>query len=118
MFEIAPVPKVYLCTKPMDLRKGIDGLMAEITFTLRLDPFSESLFVFLNRKRDKLKILQWSNNGWWIHYRKLAEGTFDITFDRYSNATPISATQLRWLIDGLELEQPRAFSPVAARNYI
>ncbi|WP_368494306.1 IS66 family insertion sequence element accessory protein TnpB [Bacillus toyonensis] len=61
--------KVYLAQGATDLRKSIDGLTAIVNEEFELDPFSPCLFVFCNRSRDKLKILVWEHNGFWLHYR-------------------------------------------------
>ncbi|PEI84660.1 IS66 family insertion sequence element accessory protein TnpB [Bacillus toyonensis] len=66
--EIA-IEKVYLAQGATDLRKSIDGLAAIVNEEFELDPFSPCLFVFCNRSRDKLKILVWEHNGFWLHYR-------------------------------------------------
>ncbi|HEM8303625.1 TPA: IS66 family insertion sequence element accessory protein TnpB, partial [Providencia stuartii] len=53
------------------MRKSIDGLSLIVAETLEMDPFSESWFIFCNRTRDKLKILFWDTNGFWLYYRRL-----------------------------------------------
>ncbi|WP_422730604.1 IS66 family insertion sequence element accessory protein TnpB [Paenibacillus popilliae] len=58
------------------MRKSIDGLAALVQEGFRLDPCSSSWFVFCNRQRDKLKILHWEHNGFWVYYRRLEKGTF------------------------------------------
>ncbi|GIP35471.1 IS66 family insertion sequence element accessory protein TnpB [Paenibacillus sp. J2TS4] len=63
--------RVYLACGPTDLRKSIDGLAALVQEGFKLDPFSPSLFVFCNRECNKLKILYWEHNGFWLFYRQL-----------------------------------------------
>ena len=63
MLSITGSEKVYLACGSTDLRKSIDGLAALVQIEFDLDPFAPGLFVFCNRKRDKLKILQWDHNG-------------------------------------------------------
>ena len=67
---------VYLAPGVTDMRKSIDGLALIVSEVLELDPFSESLFVFCNRGRNKLKILHWQTNGFWLYYRRLEKGRF------------------------------------------
>ena len=62
---------VYLACGSTDLRKSIDGLAALVSHTFELDLFGNSLFVFCNKGRDKLKILYWDHNGFWLYYRRL-----------------------------------------------
>ena len=68
--------RVYLAAGATDMRKSIDSLAAEVQEVLHLDPFSSCLFVFCNRRKDKLKILYWERNGFWLCYRRLERGTF------------------------------------------
>lgn len=68
--------QVYLACGSTDMRKSIDGLAVLVKESFQLDPFSNALFVFCNRNRDKLKILYWENNGFWLYYRRLERGKF------------------------------------------
>ena len=97
------------------MRKSIEGLTAIVLMKFKLDPFAESLYVFCNRKCDKLKLLRWSNNGWWLYYRKLSRGTFKWKFDENRVVLEVSERQLRWILDGLSMEQPTAHKPVKQR---
>lgn len=72
--EWAAEGRVYLACGATDMRKSIDGLAALVQEQFQLDPFSPCLFVFCNRQRDKLKILQWDHNGFWVQYRRLERG--------------------------------------------
>ncbi len=109
--------RVYLATGNTDLRKSIDGLAVLVREAFELDPFSPYLFVFCNRKRDKIKILQWEHSGFWLHYRRLERGKF-----RWPSASTdvvnVSYRELRWLLDGLPLKQQHAHKEVTARTII
>ena len=106
---------VYLACGPTDLRKSIDGLAAIVSQVFDLDLFSNSLFVFCNRGRDKLKILVWDHNGFWLYYRRLERGRFRWPEQAGQKTVTISRRQLQWLLDGLTLEQRQAHAPVTAR---
>jgi transposase len=107
---------VYLACGSTDMRKNIDGLAALVTHTFALDLFSNSLFVFCNKGRDKLKILYWDHNGFWLYYRRLERGRFKWPAHSEANAIlTINRRQLQWLLDGLTLEQRQAHGPVTAR---
>ncbi|WP_143561185.1 IS66 family insertion sequence element accessory protein TnpB, partial [Sporosarcina sp. P20a] len=99
------VGRVYLAAGPTDLRKSIDGLAVIVQELFQLDPFSKSHFVFCNRKRDKLKILFWDHNGFWLYYRRLEKGLFDWPELESVQPLSISSRQLNWLLDGLPLNQ-------------
>jgi transposase len=98
--------------------RSTDGLaiLVKERFELRfdLDFFSPCLFVFCNRKHDKLKIFQWNHNGFWLHYRRLERGTFQCPAEGISTPLNINQRQLRWLLDGLPLEQRNAHPEVTA----
>jgi transposase len=68
--------QVYLVTGFTDMRKSINGLSIIVSDTLSLDPLSQAWFVFCNKQRDKLKILFWDTNGFWLYYRRLEQGRF------------------------------------------
>ena len=107
---------VYLACGATDLRKSIDALAAIVKYSFDLDVFSNSLFVFCNKGRDKLKILYWDRNGFWLYYRRLDKGRF--RWPKQSEgkqAMAVSRRQLQWLLDGLALEQHKAHPEVTAR---
>jgi transposase len=116
MLSSSDAPRVYLACGATDLRKSIDGLAAIVTHSFHLDAFGGSLFVFCNRGRDKLKILYWDNNGFWLYYRRLERGRFRWpTSSDTSVPLPVTQRELRWLLDGLPIEQRQAHAPVTAR---
>jgi transposase len=112
------VERVYLARGSTDLRKSIDGLAVLVKEGFDLDPFSPCLFVFCNRNRDKLKILQWDHNGFWLHYRRLERGTFQWPSKDDDSPMKVNYRQLRWLLDGLPLEQQSAHAEVTARTIL
>ena len=114
MLNTASVNQVYLAPGATDLRKSIDGLSAIVSAVFEMDPFSEQWFAFCNRGRDKLKILRWDHNGFWLYYRRLEKGRFKWPV-KTGAALSISRRQLQWLLDGLNIEQPKAHRPVPAK---
>ena len=111
--------RIYLACGPTDLRKSIDGLAALVCQTYKLDPFADALFVFCNRERDKLKILRWQHNGFWLYYRRLERGRFRWPSSSQDAQTLlVEPRQLRWLLDGLAIQQKRAHQAVTARTVI
>ncbi|AGA57662.1 transposase [Thermobacillus composti KWC4] len=117
MLTLAGVQRVYLALGPTDLRKSIDSLAALVQESFGLDPFSPCLFVFCNRERNKLKILYWEHNGFWLFYRRLERGTFKWPSGHEATVT-VTSRQLRWLLDGLELSQRQAHPKVMAETVI
>ena len=114
MLILETVGQIYLAPGVTDLRKSIDGLSAVVSAVFELDPFSDQWFVFCNRKRDKLKILRWDHNGFWLYYRRLEKGRFKWPTET-GPVLSINRRQLQWLLDGLTIEQQQAHRPVHAR---
>lgn len=108
--------RVYLASGITDMRKSIDGLAALVQVGFQLEPFSACLFVFCNRGRDKLKILQWDHNGFWLHYRRLERGRFQ--WPAGNTAVAVSYREFRWLLDGLPLTQKQAHKEVVLHTVI
>jgi len=105
--------RVYLAPGATDMRKSIDGLSAIVSAVFDLDPFSNVWFVFCGKRRDRLKILRWDCNGFWLYYRRLERGRFK--WPAQSGGTIcISRRQLNWLLDGLSIEQSSSHRPVKA----
>jgi len=110
--------KVYLACGATDMRRSIDSLAAIVRQCFRLDPFSTGLFVFCNRKKDRIKILRWEHNGFWLYYRRLEKGRFRWPADTASGTVQVGMRELNWLLDGLELEQKQAHPKVDAKAVV
>ena len=108
--------RVYLACGATDMRKSIDGLAAIVSLEFKLDVFSDCMFAFCNRDRNKLKILYWEHNGFWLYYRRLERGRFRWPSADQAGPTAISRRQLGWLLEGLNLEQSQAHREVLARR--
>ncbi len=94
---------VYLCRDVVDMRKSINGLSILVEQAMELDLFSASLFVFCNRKRDKLKLLYWERTGFVLWYKRLEKDRFP--WPRTADALVVSLTgrELNWLLDGVDI---------------
>lgn len=97
--------KVYLSCRETDMRKSINGLAVIVQEAFSLDPFENTLYVFYNRGRDKIKILKWDRNGFWLYYKRLEKGKLQFPSYEDGSAAVISEHELRCLLDGLTLEQ-------------
>jgi transposase len=108
--------RIYLARQPVDLRKSIDGLSLLVSQVLGEDPFSAHLFVFINRRRDKLKALHYDVNGFAVYYKRLERGHFRWpVIPAGQTALVIDYRQFQWLLSGLSIEQRQALPPVSAR---
>ena len=70
--------RYFICTTPVDMRKGIDGLCGVVRHLLEDNPQSGYVFLFFNKDRDKVKILVWDNDGYVMYHKRLERGTFEI----------------------------------------
>jgi transposase len=113
-----PQRPVYLAVGATDLRKSIDSLAALVQSTFHLDPCSAALFVFCNRDRNKLKILEWADHGFWLHYFRLERGRLAWPMTTAASPQAVTLRQLQWLLDGLPLEQPTAYRPLRHRRIV
>ncbi|MFX4303375.1 IS66 family insertion sequence element accessory protein TnpB [Alicyclobacillus tolerans] len=116
--DTAPELRVYLACGSTDLRKSIDGLAVLVQESFQLDPFSPAVFAFCNRERDKLKLLYWEHNGFWLFYRRLERGRFEWPGARDCKTLLITRRELNWLLDGLPLNQPKAHPKVTAKKVV
>lgn len=105
MFSFPHQTKVYLGVDPVDMRKSFNGLWAQASKRLREDPFSGALFVFTNRRRDRIKILYWDGSGAWVFAKRLEEGRF--SWPSGSDACKLSLTPqaLGMLLEGIDLKK-------------
>lgn len=110
--------EVYVACGNTDMRKSIDGLAAIVQESFLLDPFSTSMFVFCNKKKNKLKILRWEHNGFWLYYRRLEKGQFQWPNASYNSVIAIDQRELSWLLDGLSMEQKGAHKKVVANTVV
>jgi transposase len=99
------LPRVYLCREPVDLRKAINGLSMLVEGVLSLDPFQPHLFVFCNRRRDKIKILYFEGNGFVLWYKRLERGRFYWPLVSSEEVVVLTGQELNWLLDGYDLSQ-------------
>lgn len=106
MIHLPASVRVYLATAPCDMRRSFDGLHALVTSSLQLDAFAGHLFVFANRRRDRLKILYWDRDGFAVWAKRLEEGTYALPFaETGETRQEITAQELGALLSGIDLGQ-------------
>jgi transposase len=101
--------KIYFCSQPVDLRKGFDGLCQVVAQHIEKNVLDGGLYLFTNRRRDRIKALWWEPGGLVLWYKRLEQGTFEMprASEGQAHAT-IDATQLAMLIGGVPLASARA----------
>lgn len=107
MFFSWPNLRVYLGLGNTDMRKSIDTLGLLVSSQLEHDPLSGHLFAFCNRRRTILKILYWDRNGFCLWQKRLEKDKFRWP-ETEAEVREISIPQLRWLIEGLDIEQSQS----------
>lgn len=110
MIALPPQIRVFLYRRPTDLRKSFHGLVALTEEELKQDPLSGDLFVFLNRRRDRIKILYWAETGYCIWYQQLQQGTYEIPEPESLDQTTtlkVTRSQLSLILDGIDLSSVR-----------
>jgi transposase len=94
--------KVYLHRDPVDFRAGINGLSILVEQAMALNPMAQALYVFGNRRRDRIKILAWDRAGFWLLTKRLDADYFVWPKDG-ADVFELSVDQLHWLLDGIDL---------------
>ena len=99
-----PNVRVFLAREPVDMRKQFHGLIALAEEVLKQDPLSGHLFVYINRRRDRIKVLYWEGTGYCIWYKQLQRGSFELPMVNDESASiDLTMSQLSLILDGSEL---------------
>jgi transposase len=110
MISLPPQIRVFLYRQPTDMRKSFNGLVALTESKLKQDPLSGSLFAFVNRRRDRIKILYWGQTGFCIWYQQLQKGTYQLpspeSLDE-QDTLEVTRSQLSLILDGIDLSSVR-----------
>lgn len=103
---------VYLCSAPVDFRKGMHSLAVLVETHLQKDPFAEGLFVFCNRQRTSLKILYWERNGFCLWQKRLEKERFYWPRGESQTVIELTAQQLCWLLEGYDIGRMKPHQPL------
>ena len=95
--------RYYLYVHPTDMRKGFDGLSGLVCNKLGQNPSSGDVFIFLNRKRDRIKLLHWEGDGFSIYYKRLEAGTYELPVSKSGDAICLRRDELQLLLAGIQL---------------
>jgi transposase len=107
---------IWLYPTPIDFRKQIDGLVMLIADQLELNPTSGQLFLFRNRGANKIKMLWWDRNGFWLFYKRLEKGR--LKFPQINDvAMSLTSEQFSWLLSGLDFAKQTLLPEVLATNF-
>ena len=114
MLSLAGNQRVFLCRKFVDFRKAHDGLCAIIRDQFKDDPFSGDVFAFFNRAKDRIKLVVWDRNGFWLCYKRLEKGTFPFAVSG-EGRVEIERGELTMILEGIEWKKAKKYSQFASR---
>lgn len=105
MFTLSSSLRYHLYSQPTDMRKSFDSLSGIIRNELGGNPCSGDVFIFINRPRNKIKLLHWQGIGFTLYYKRLEEGTFEpLEYDPEVGSITLSYAQIVLLVDGLSIK--------------
>jgi transposase len=104
MFALSSENKFHLYSQPTDMRKSFDGLSGLVQNNLGSNPCNGDVFMFINKTRDKIKLLHWQGSGFTLYYKRLEQGTFETPrYDSAVGSITLSYTHMAMIIDGLSI---------------
>jgi transposase len=108
MLHLSAICRYYLYTGTTDMRKGFDSLCGIVRSQMNHNALSGSVFIFLNRKHNQIKLLLWEGDGFAIYHKRLERGTYELpSADPNSTATAMSSEQLQLILQGISLQSIR-----------
>jgi transposase len=106
MLSLSPSTRVFVARTPVDFRRGVDGLCGHVRDAFTEDPLSGHWFVFTNKRANRLRILAWDRNGFWLATKRLERGTFE-RFEGCDAKLEIDRVKLAMLLDGIDVKKAR-----------
>ena len=124
MLTLPASVRIYVAAEPVDLRRGFDGLAAATRTLIRQDPLSGHVFVFLNRRGNRIKLLMWDRTGYLLIYKRLERSKFRLTTEPAAGCrhVELDAGDLALMLEGVDLrgvrrhERWRPLAPPAAMS--
>jgi transposase len=114
MIGLPSCVRIFLSSEPVDMRKGFDGL-SRIVMTFSGELYSGHLFVFISKRRDRVKVLTWDNGGFVLWYKRLERGRFKLPkVENQQRTMPLDSGQLSMLLDGIDfsrVKRPKGWQP-------
>ena len=103
MLPISTQARFFLYSEAVDMRKSFDGLQGIINNSLKMNPLSGDVFIFINRRRNRLKLLVWDRSGFWLLYKRLEQGRFQYIVNSNDRSIELSYDSLIMLLEGIDL---------------
>lgn len=106
MFGIGDKHRLYLYDQVCDMRKGFDGLSGIVQSKLGRDPTDGCIYIFINRRKNRMKLLEWQSSGFMLYYKRLEQGTFEFdTSHETKGGKQLEYEDLVMLLSGIKLHQ-------------
>lgn len=106
MLSLPSTTRIFLAVEPADMRKGFDGLSQLVRDRIAQDPLSGHLYVFRNRRRDRIKVLYWDRDGLALWYKRLEKGTFRFP-EAVDGRVEVTPAEIAAILEGIDLRQAR-----------
>lgn len=108
MLHLSPSCRYYLYRSATDMRKGFDSLSGIVTSELKMNVLSGAVFIFINKKRNQVKLLFWEGDGFAVYYKRLEKGTYEVpSVSRDNSDLSISNEALQYILSGVSLKSIR-----------
>lgn len=108
MFDLGSAHRYYLYSQPTDMRKSFDALCLVVEMGMERNPLSGEVFIFINRPRNRMKLLRWDYGGFVLFYKRLESGTFELPKDVLNGSSMvINWSQLVMMVQGISLQHIR-----------
>ncbi len=107
MFSLNQTHRYYMYGQPTDMRKGFDGLSGLIRSKLKCNPLSGDVYIFINRQRNRMKLLVWETGGFVLYYKRLERGTFEFPKCQNQSTISLSWQDLLFIVQGIQLASVR-----------
>lgn len=104
MLSLQDNRRYFLYQPPTDMRKSFDGLSGVVKQNMELNALNGDVFIFLNKRRNQLKLLCWDNDGFCVYHKRLEKGTFELPQAAGASSMTLTALQLRLILDGIQLQ--------------
>jgi transposase len=119
MFDLGSAHRYYLYSQPTDMRKSFDALCLVVEMGMQRNPISGEVFIFINRPRNRMKLLRWDFGGFILYYKRLEQGTFELPLSAINNSSMvINWPELVMMVQGISLQHIRTRKRFIDKNVL
>ena len=119
MFSLDSSSRYYLYSQPTDMRKSFDALCLLVEMGMQRNPLSGEVFIFINRPRNRMKLLRWDFGGFILYYKRLEQGTFELPLSAINNSSMvINWSELVMMVQGISLQHIRTRKRFIDKNVL